>query len=60
MMDFEDYLELGAIKTIEAPDEEIPWYDPKDEEDYLVDCYLNDEAWLEAQISRWIGMEVRL
>ena len=59
-MDYEDYLELGAIKTIEAPDEEIPWYDPKDEEDYRVDCYLNDEAWLEAQISSWLGMEVRL
>ena len=60
MMDFEDYLELGAIKTIEAPDEEIPWYDPKDEEDYLVDCYLNDEAWLVAQISSLLGVEVKL
>lgn len=60
MMDFEDYLELGATQTIEAPDEEIPWYDPYDEEQYLVDCYLNDEAWLEAQISRWIGEEVKL
>ena len=59
-MDYEDYLELGAIKTIEAPDEEIPWYDPKDEEDYLVDCYLNDEAWLEAQISSLLGEEVKL
>ena len=59
MMDFEDYLELGAIHTVEAPDE-IPSYDPKDEEQYLVDCYLNDEAWLEAQISRWIGEEVKL
>ena len=59
MMDFEDYLELGAIHTVEAPDE-IPSYDPKDEEDYLVDCYLNDEAWLEAQISSWLGMEVLL
>ena len=45
--------------SIDAPDE-IPWYDPKDEEDYLVDCYLNDEAYLEAQISSWLGMEVRL
>ena len=59
MMDFEDYLELGAIKTIEAPDE-IPEYDPYEEEQYLVDCHLNDEAWLEAQISSWLGMEVRL
>ena len=50
MMDYEDYLELGAIKTIEAPDEEIPWYDPYDEEQYLVDSYLNDEARLEAYI----------
>ena len=59
-MDFETYNELCyGIHTVEAPDE-IPWYDPKDEEDYLVDCYLNDEAWLEAQISRWIGEEVKL
>ena len=59
MMDFEDYLELGAIHTVEAPDE-IPWYDPKDEEDYIVDSYLNDEARLEAQISSWLGKEVKL
>ena len=59
MMDFEDYLELGAIHTVEAPDE-IPWYDPKDEEDYLVDCYLNDEAYLEAHISSLLGDEVKL
>ena len=58
-MEYETYLELGATQTIKEPDE-IPWYDPKDEEDYLVDCYLNDEAWLEAQISRWIGEEVEL
>lgn len=58
-MDYETYLELGAIHTVEAPDE-IPWYDPKHEEDYLVDCHLNDEAYLEAQISRWIGEEVKL
>ena len=58
-MDYETYLELGAIHTVETP-EEIPSYDPKDEEDYLVDCHLNDEAWLEAQISRWIGEEVKL
>ena len=48
-MDYETYLELGAIHTVEAPDE-IPWYDPYDEEQYLVDCYLNDEARLEAYI----------
>ena len=58
-MDYETYLELGANHTAAAPDE-IPWYDPKDEEDYLVDCYLNDEAYLEAQISSWLGREVRL
>ena len=58
-MDYETYLELGATHTIEAPDE-FRWYEPKDEEQYLVDCYLNDEAWLEAQISSWLGMEVRL
>ena len=59
MMDFEDYLELGAIHTVEAPDE-IPAYDPYYDDEYRVDCYLNDEAWLEAQISRWIGEEVKL
>ena len=58
-MDYETYLELGAIKTIEAPDE-IPWYDPYDEEQYIVDSYLNDEALLEAQISRLLGEEVKL
>jgi len=58
-MDYETYLELGAIHTVEAPDE-IPWYDPYDEEQYLVDSFLNDEACLEAQISRWIGEEVKL
>ena len=45
--------------SIDAPDE-IPWYDPKDEEDYLVDCYLNDEAYLEAHISSLYGEEVKL
>ena len=45
--------------SIDAPDE-IPWYDPKDEEDYLVECYLNDEAWLEAHISSLLGEEVKL
>lgn len=59
-MDYETYLELGATNTIIAPDEEIPWYDPKDEEDYLVDCYLNDEAFLEAHISSLYGEEVKL
>ena len=59
-MDYETYLELGATQTIIAPDDEIPWYDPKDEEDYLVDCYLNDEAYLEAHISSLVGEEVKL
>lgn len=58
-MDYETYLELGAIHTVEAPDE-IPWYDPKDEEDYLVDCHLRDEYFLEAHISHILGEEVRL
>ena len=60
MMDFEDYLELGATQTIEAPDEEIPPYDPYDEEQYMVDCHLNDEAYLEAHISHILGEEVKL
>ena len=58
-MDYEDYLELGAIKTIEAPDE-IPEYDPYYDDEYRVDCYLNDEAWLEAHISSLLGEEVKL
>ena len=60
MMDFEDYLELGAIHITIAPDEQIPEYDPKDEEDYLVDCHLRDEAFLEAHISSLYGEEVKL
>ena len=59
-MDYETYLELGAIHTIIAPDEEIPEYDPKHEEDYLVDCHLRDEAYLEAHISHILGEEVKL
>ena len=59
MMDFETYLELGAIHTIKEPDE-IPEYDPYYEEEYRVDCHLRDEAWLEAQISRLLGEEVKL
>ena len=58
-MDYETYLELGAIHTVEAPDE-IPWYDPYYDEQYLVDCYLNDEAFLEAHISSLYGEEVKL
>lgn len=59
-MDYETYLELGATHTTIAPDEEIPGYDPKDEEDYLVDSYLRDEAYLEAHISHLLGEEARL
>ena len=59
-MDYETYLELGAIKTIEAPDEEIPEYDPYYDEQYRVDCYLSDEAYLEAHISHILGEEVKL
>ena len=58
-MDYETYLELGAIHTVEAPDE-IPEYDAYWEEDYLVDCYLNDEVYLEAHISSLLGEEVKL
>lgn len=50
---------FNTTHSIDAPDE-IPEYDPYDEEQYLVDSFLNDEAWLEAQISRWIGEEVKL
>lgn len=59
-MDYETYLELGAITTTIAPDEEIPEYDPYDDEQYLVDCHLRDEAYLEAHISSLYGEEVKL
>ena len=60
-MDYETYLELFCIiPTNEAPDEEIPLYDPYDEEQYMVDCHLNDEAYLEAHISHILGEEVKL
>ena len=58
-MDYETYLELGAIHTVEAPDE-IPEYDPYYDEQYLVDSFLNDETYLEAHISRLLGEEVKL
>ena len=58
-MDYETYLELGAIHTVEVPDE-IPEYDPYYDEQYLVDSFLNDEAYLEAHISRLLGEEVKL
>lgn len=50
---------FNTTHSIDAPDE-IPEYDPYYDDEYRVDCYLNDEAWLEAQISSWLGMEVRL
>ena len=50
---------FNTTHSIDAP-EEIPSYDPKDEEDYLVDCYLKDEAYLEAHISSLLGEEVKL
>ena len=59
-MEFEEYLELGKIHTVEAPDEEIPEYDPYEEEEYLVDCHLRDEYFLEAHISSLLGEEVKL
>ena len=50
---------FNTTHTIQEPDD-IPGYDPKDEEDYLVDCYLNDEAYLETHISSLLGEEARL
>ena len=50
---------FNTTHSIDVPDE-IPGYDPYYDDEYRVDCYLNDEAWLEAQISRWIGEEVKL
>jgi len=51
---------FNTTHSIDAPDDEIPEYDPYDEEQYLVDSYLNDEAYLEAHISSLLGEEVRL
>lgn len=50
---------FNTTHSIDVPDE-IPEYDPYYDDEYRVDCYLNDEARLEAQISRWIGEEVKL
>lgn len=50
---------FNTTHSIDTPDE-IPEYDPYYDDEYRVDCYLNDEAYLEAQISSWLGMEVRL
>lgn len=50
---------FNNIHSLDAPDE-IPEYDPYDDEQYLVDCHLNDEAFLEAHISSLYGEEVRL
>ena len=51
---------FNTTHSIDAPDEEIPWYNPKHEEDYLVDCHLRDEYFLEAHISSLLGEEVKL
>jgi len=51
---------FNTTHSIDAPDEQIPPYDPYDEEQYMVDCYLNDEAYLEAHISSLLGEEVKL
>ena len=50
---------FNTTHSIDAPDE-IPGYDPYWEEDYRVDCYLSDEAYLEAHISHILGEEVKL
>jgi len=55
-----EYDELfNTTHSLDVPDE-IPEYDPYYDDEYRVDCYLNDEAWLEAQISRLLGEEVKL
>lgn len=60
-MDYERYLELFCtIPTIEAPDEQIPEYDPYDEEQYMVDCFLADEALMGGYISHLLSKEGRL
>ena len=50
---------FNTTHSIDAPNE-IPEYDPYYDDEYRVDCYLNDEAWLEAQISSLLGEEVKL
>ena len=50
---------FNTTHSLDAPNE-IPEYDPYWEEDYLVDCHLNDEAFLEAHISHILGEEVKL
>lgn len=60
MMDFEDYLELGAIHTINEPDEINPWDDPYWEDQATIEEHLDHEAYLEAHISSLYGEEVKL
>lgn len=60
MMDFEDYLELGAITTTIAPDEEIPEYDPYIEDEMAIEDYMVETWRLEAQLSNLLGEEVKL
>ena len=50
---------FNTTHSLDVPDE-IPEYDPYDEEIYEVDCHLNDEAFLEAHISHILGEEVKL
>ena len=56
-MDFETYNALCyGIDDVEEPSE-IPSYDPYEEEAYEVERYLDQEAYLEAQLQSWIRKE---
>ena len=59
-MNFEDYLEMGAVQTIEDPNIPNLDYDPYWDEEASVEEHLDHEAYLEGMISHWLGLEVRL
>ena len=59
-MNFEDYLEMGAVQTIEDPNIPNLDYDPYWDEEASVEEHLDHEAYLAEMIGSYIGMEVRL
>ena len=56
-MDYETWLDLCyGIHEIEEPDE-VPSYDPYEDEIAEIEHYQNQEHWIEAQIQSWIKQE---
>ena len=59
-MDYETYLEMGAVQTIEDPNIPNLDYDPYWEDQATIEEHLDHEAYLAERISHWLGMEVKL